>query len=256
MRTIVIGDIHGALKSLESVLKRCRYDPKRDKLIFLGDYVDGWGETAELIDYLIKLKSENDNIVFIKGNHDVWCQDWLNKGWTPLIWTQQGGQATIDSYIRTGLLLEQSHRDFFNNLEDWYIDDKNRLFLHAGWDYRSAPFPEGASYPVNAGSTAKECHWDRSLLAGAASASHGGRDYDAVFNATKGFYGVYIGHSATKNHRPIKLCNLWNVDSGCGWYGKLTALDIDTEDWWQSDNTNRYYPNEPGRGGKKFKNKH
>ena len=75
MRTLVIGDIHGGLKALIQLLKRAEVT-KEDNLIFLGDYVDGWSESAQVIQYLIEL-SEVNNCVFIKGNHDAWCEPWL-----------------------------------------------------------------------------------------------------------------------------------------------------------------------------------
>ena len=53
-RTLVIGDIHGGLKGLVQVLERAKVT-KDDTLIFLGDYVDGWSETAPLLDFLIEL---------------------------------------------------------------------------------------------------------------------------------------------------------------------------------------------------------
>lgn len=250
MRTLVVGDIHGALKSLQDVLIKCKYDPDNDRIIFIGDYVDGWGESAELVDYLIGIKNKahfnyvgDDKVIFVRGNHDNWCQDWLNMGHTPIIWTEQGGKATLESYVRTGLLVEQSHKDFFNSLTDYYIDKENRIFIHGGWDYRADDFPKSAMYPVNAGKYAKECHWDRSLLAGAKSA----HSFKNTFKATRGFKNVYIGHTATNSRLPEKYGNLWNVDSGCGWHGKLTILDVDTEEYWQSERSKELYPNEKGR---------
>lgn len=243
MRTLVIGDIHGALKSLEQVLNRARYNPDEDKLVFLGDYVDGWGESAELIEFLITLKETNDNIVFVRGNHDNWCQDWLNYGDTPYMWTTQGGQATLDSYVRTGHLVEKEHKDFFNELVDYYIDDNNNIFIHGGWAYIENDFPASAMWSVNAGREAKECHWDRSLLAGAIKA----HTLKATFQATVQFNKVFLGHTSTQSHLPEKYGNLWIVDSGCGWRGKLTIMDIDTEEYWQSDYSKDLYPNEKGR---------
>jgi len=247
MRTIVIGDIHGALRSLQDVLIKCQYDPDNDRLIFVGDYVDGWGESAEVVDYLIGIRNKahfnykgKDKVIFIRGNHDVWCQRWLNNGQAPIMWTQQGGQATLDSYVRTGLLVEDSHRDFFNDLVDWHLDDKNNLYVHGGWAYREGEFPISAQRKTSVG---LECHWDRTLLAGAKSA-HSGKQ---GFNATKPFNKVFIGHTATTSHLPEKFVNLWNVDSGCGWGGKLTAIDVDTEEYWQSEYSNLHYNEEHGR---------
>ena len=68
-RTLVIGDIHGGLRALKQVFERAAIS-KNDTLIFLGDYVDGWSESAQVMEYVIGL-SEKQRCVFIKGNHDV-----------------------------------------------------------------------------------------------------------------------------------------------------------------------------------------
>jgi len=99
------------------------------------------------------------------------------------------------------------------------------------------------SIPVNAGTTAIECHWDRSLFTGAKS----GAKSQSPFKATKVFKEVYIGHTATRSHLPENYGNLWNLDSGCGWHGKLTVMDIDTKEYWQSNFSKNLYPNEKGR---------
>ena len=72
-RTLVIGDIHGGYKSLLQVLQRCNFSVKEDQLICLGDYVDGWSETAEVIQYLLELESQCVfKPIFLRGNHDAW----------------------------------------------------------------------------------------------------------------------------------------------------------------------------------------
>lgn len=248
MRTLVIGDIHGALKALKQVLERSNYDSSKDKLIFLGDYTDGWSESAEVVEYLIQLQKENNNIVFVRGNHDVWCHDYLVYGMTPLLWTQQGGQATIISYIKTQYLIKDSHREFFKNQVDYYLDDNNRLFIHGGWYYIQG-FPEGALAKVNAGSIAKECHWDRSLFETARTAHlmrKNNPDAWKKFDALEQFKEVYVGHTA-RNKGPENYLNLWNVDTGAGWNGVLTAMDIDTKEVFQSDKSKDLYSNEKGR---------
>ncbi|MBM3246586.1 MAG: hypothetical protein FJZ13_04585, partial [Candidatus Omnitrophica bacterium] len=35
--------------------------------------------------------------------------------------------------------------------------------------------------------------------------------------------------------QPIHVCNVWNIDTGAGWSGKLTIMDVDTKEYWQSD---------------------
>lgn len=71
MRTLVIGDIHGAYLPLMQALDRARISPL-DTLIFLGDYVDGWSQSPEVIEYLINLRSSY-NCIFLRGNHDDLC---------------------------------------------------------------------------------------------------------------------------------------------------------------------------------------
>ena len=56
-RKLVIGDIHGGLKALKQVLERANVT-QNDTLIFLGDYVDGWSESPEVLDFLIVLNQQ------------------------------------------------------------------------------------------------------------------------------------------------------------------------------------------------------
>ena len=52
-KTVVIGDIHGGLRALQQVLEKGKIT-KTDLLIFLGDYVDGWSESPQVLDFLIE----------------------------------------------------------------------------------------------------------------------------------------------------------------------------------------------------------
>ena len=96
MRTLVIGDIHGGLKALIQLLEKVEVKEK-DRLIFLGDYVDGWSESAQVVDFLIDL-SQKQECIFIRGNHDAWCQEWLKDDVVNDIWFVHGGKSTIESY--------------------------------------------------------------------------------------------------------------------------------------------------------------
>lgn len=242
MKTFVIGDVHGNYRALLQCLERSGFDKENDKLISLGDIADGWSEVSECVDTLLSIK----NLVAIRGNHDVWCHDWFEYGRTPSSWTEQGGKATMAGYVRTNKLVEQPHKDFWKNQIDYYIDDENRLFIHGGWDYMEG-FPGGAMLPVHAGSLAKECHWDRSLLMGAKSAFGNKMSRNGKFKALEEFKEIYIGHTA-ENNGPNQYGNLWNIDTGAGWNGKLTIMDVNTKEFWQSDFATLLYPDELGRG--------
>ena len=46
---------------------------------------------------------------------------------------------------------------------------------------------------------------------------------------------------------PMNRCNIWNMDTGGGFEGRLTIMDVDTKEFWQSDDLRTLYPNEKGR---------
>jgi serine/threonine protein phosphatase 1 len=53
-RTLAIGDIHGGFRALIQVLEKANVT-ENDTLIFLGDYVDGWSESSQVMKFLIEL---------------------------------------------------------------------------------------------------------------------------------------------------------------------------------------------------------
>ncbi len=63
MKTFVLGDPHGALKAIKQVLKKSKFDYEEDKLICLGDIADGFSETPEALEELLKIK----NLIFFNG---------------------------------------------------------------------------------------------------------------------------------------------------------------------------------------------
>src|SRR6187402_2674604 len=94
-RTLVIGDIHGGLRALKQIFERANVT-KDDRLIFLGDFVDGWSESPQVIDLLMHLDTIHD-CIFIRGNHDDLLLEWL-RGKDNELWYQHGGEATILAY--------------------------------------------------------------------------------------------------------------------------------------------------------------
>ena len=127
MRTLVIGDIHGGLRALRQIIERANVTPK-DTLIFLGDYVDGWSQSPQVIDYLIQLKTTN-TCIFIRGNHDELLLHWLKDSKDNLMWYKHGGEATVNAYHRVNDALNNYIIDFLLSLDDYYLDEKNRLLF-------------------------------------------------------------------------------------------------------------------------------
>lgn len=242
-----MGDIHGAKRAVEQCLERSGFDKEKDELIQLGDIVDGWKEVRETIDLLLEIK----NLVVILGNHDQWAIDWWDGHFHGDIWTTQGGQRTIASYGNDPTNVPQSHRDFFKKAALWFEDEKNRLFVHGGFD---------ADQPIE-GQPISDFLWDRSLVERACMRKRQ-KDEDHLSR----FSEVYVGHTSTPylNHRfkfvhaetrrkllqdpeamkPIHACEIWMMDTGAGYEGKLTIMDIDTKEYWQSDRVADLYPDD------------
>ena len=64
------------------------------------------------------------------------------------------------------------------------------------------------------------------------------------------YHEIYIGHTPVTRIGttiPVKMANVWNVDTGAAFKGPLTILDIDTKEFWQSEPLPNLYPIEKGR---------
>lgn len=248
-RTLVIGDIHGGLKSLLQVLERSGFDNQRDRLIILGDIVDGWSESAQCVDFFIKLQEESKfGHIFIRGNHDHWCENWLTYGAIDENWYKQGGGATISSYITTDNKDNIDHELFFRRMTYYYLEN-NKLFVHGGFtDVR------GVGYEYNK----SEYFWNRSLWESALM--------HRPFHRYGNYDEIYIGHTDTTNYKckrhypeynmpeqtyknggiivPMLRHNIYNLDTGGGFSGKLSIMDIDSKEFWQSDLLSELYKDE------------
>lgn len=239
-KVFVIGDIHGGLKALKQVLEKAVVSTN-DTLIFLGDYVDGWSESAQVIEAVIKL-SKQQHCICIKGNHDVWCEDWLRTGYIDDTWLAHGGKETIESYTGTDAVTQQQHLQFFEKMGFYFIDEHNRLFIHAGFTAMHGPKAE-----LNA----TTCCLDRTLWEMALTMDKGIKKTSLFYpKRLKLFNEIYIGHTPTLYYGvdvPMHGCNVWNIDTGAAFTGRLSIMDIDTKQFWQSEVVKNLYPGEKGR---------
>jgi serine/threonine protein phosphatase 1 len=240
MRTLVVGDIHGGLRALEQLLETVRLS-EDDILIFLGDYVDGWSESAQVISRLIELSKTND-CVFIKGNHDVWCEDWLNDGTANPIWLKHGGEETIESYMGFTDFEKNRHLEFFEAMPLYHIDDDKRLFLHAGFTSM-----HGVEHEIHK----ETLYYDRTLWEMALTMdSRILPSSDLYPKRLTHYQEIYIGHTPTLYYQedtPMKAANVYNLDTGAAFTGKLSAMDILSKEVFQSDTVMHLYPHEMGR---------
>jgi serine/threonine protein phosphatase 1 len=238
-RTLVIGDIHGGLKALLQVLERAQVTPK-DRLIFLGDYVDGWPDTDNLINFLINLKKSH-SCIFLKGNHEELFLNWYYNQKQDLIWLNNGGQSTYNIYKELDKQIKTKHIDFLEGLSLYYIDELNRLYVHGGFTNLRGIRNE---YNKNL------LYWDRTLWEMAIAMDPNLKPENPKYpKRFKHYKEIFIGHTTVQEigeNTPQNFANVWNVDTGAGFGYKLSILDADTKQYWQSDNLSELY-NSPGR---------
>lgn len=238
-RTLLVTDIHGAYKALLQVLERAKFDPANDMLISLGDVCDCWPEVTKCVEFLSSLEHHK----YVMGNHDDWCYKWLGDFLGERAcglhyedrrtWVKQGGQATLDS-----MESHNSHQlmySYLNEANSYHLLDED-LLVHGG-------LPKHGSLTTT---LASDLMWDRSMVIDALTSDTG----DVVrprYNA------VFCGHTPTtllKIHEstiPIHKSNVWMLDTGASYSGKLTVFDHGTHEFWQSDQVKKLYPKHKSR---------
>ncbi len=217
MKRFVIGDIHGRDWALEQCFERSGINLKEDLLVCLGDVADRGPGVKECFDLLLKVK----NLVYILGNHDQWFLKWALTGEAGYAWKIQGGKATMQSYGDEAV--PESHIRLIRSAPYYYLLE-NKLFVHAGFDPEK-PVEEQEDFNLI---------WARDLVNLAMEKI----DDPDVENITP-YEEVFVGHTPTINYGfdiPVFVKGVWMMDTGAGWRGgRLTIMDIDTKEYWQSD---------------------
>ena len=153
-RVYAVGDIHGQLGALTTIVEMIRDDAvsaagSRQVLIFIGDYVDRGLDSRRVIDFLLTDPAPGFEIVFLKGNHDAWLLAFLRDAGIGPAWLDVGGQATLLSYgvpVPAGLrraghleavredlarALPPGHKAFLEGLSLLHVEG-DYVFVHAG----------------------------------------------------------------------------------------------------------------------------
>lgn len=216
-RKFVIGDIHSHYDEMTELFEFVQFNFDVDILISLGDLVDRGPKPLEVIETLMQI----ENFIHILGNHDDWCYQYLKDNSQPIEWISQGGETTYNAY-ENNQEVKDSHLEFFKKAKLYHIDEDARLFVHGGYNHR---------IPFNLQNENKELLiWDRSLVLTAMELDQ----YRVEFNE---FTEIFIGHTPTqfiKESTPKRLSNLWMLDTGVYISGKLTIMNIETKEFWQS----------------------
>ncbi|MFP5213817.1 MAG: metallophosphoesterase family protein [Acidobacteriota bacterium] len=139
-RIFAVGDVHGCFDRLVKLMKRLDIDPKRDFLIFLGDYINRGPQSREVVSYLLELGESFPNAVFLRGNHEHELLEYARTGDVERLrhLRKMGVEETLKSYdnspmasLRDLSFMPADHRRFIERLRAYFELD-GHLFVHAG----------------------------------------------------------------------------------------------------------------------------
>ncbi len=201
-----IGDVHGCVDELRLLLNRL---PRTSEttIVLLGDYVDRGPSSRQVIDTVLEL-AQQCNVVALKGNHEAMFLDYLaeptSEGAGAFIYN--GGSATLASYADAHgeLKIPEAHLGFLRSLPTMHETEHN-VFVHAG-------LPQIPLDQITLEGHQPTMLWTRGQFLRT--------DYD---------WGKVVVHGHTPVPRVTLRNNRINIDTGCVFHGRLTAISLPGE---------------------------
>ena len=237
-RTFAVGDIHGDLEALSTIMSAFPALTKTDTVVFVGDYIDRGPNSAQVVDYIRKLPGKTAaKVVSLRGNHDdAWLRV-IERGWPEYVSPPvngclaamrsfmgkkhpgEGERATPDEMeiMLSGAFFPEEVVQWMKALPFFYEDD-HAIYVHAGLPKG----PNGFLHPsqVTPPLTLLWCR-DEAFF----------RDYRGKL--------VVFGHTTTaclppelSSYTPEDPNDIWagpctvGLDTGSGKGGFLTALEL------------------------------
>lgn len=225
-RAYVVGDIHGRLDLLDSLLDQIDADERQrgaipTDLIFLGDLVDRGPDSAGVVDRLLNLSRQRPSARFILGNHEeVFLQAIDGDRNAIRAFCRIGGRETILSYgvaradyermdyVDLAALLPEivppDHIAFLRSFEDMVMLG-DYAFVHAGVRPGVALEQQRSS----------DLRWIRN-----------------TFLDHQGSFGRIVVHGHTIRPEVEVRPNRIGIDTGAYESGRLTALGLESDERW------------------------
>ncbi len=221
-RIYAVGDVHGRVDLLEELHAKIDQDAQahRDKrllLIYLGDYVDRGPNSRLVIENLVCHPLQHFEILHLKGNHEVFFEQFLEHPRSGTAWLMNGGEATCLSY-GVDYLDAPAGSDRFLWLHETLcaaVPARHRAFLtslalsHGEGDYFFVHAGVRPNVPLAAQKEA-DLLWIREL-----------------FIRSKQSFEKIVVHGHTPVHAPENLFNRIGIDTGACYGGRLTAVVLD-----------------------------
>jgi serine/threonine protein phosphatase 1 len=149
-----VGDVHGNLSALQGLWEAL---VRRDvpHVIFLGDYINKGGQSADVLQELISFEQAG-HAILLAGNHEIALLDALDSA-DLSVFLKMGGAMTIRSYVgaRVGpdvlseftAMLPPEHLEALRRMPQSYETD-NLIAQHCPPPPSSAKFRISAHVPV------------------------------------------------------------------------------------------------------------
>jgi serine/threonine protein phosphatase 1 len=187
---------------LRRLMDKIPWRPDKDRLVFLGDFIDRGKNSKGVVDYVLALNRCSTLVSCLMGNHEPVFLDYLN-GNDQGRFLANGGLKTVESYLidkspNVDDLVPSKHMKFYQSLES-YIELENFYVVHAG--FRPGIEPEEQ--------TLHDMVWIRDPFIYS--------DYD---------FGkkVIFGHTPFKE--PLVMENKIGLDTGAVYGNRLTCLEL------------------------------
>lgn len=228
-RVYAIGDIHGRLDLLDTLLREIEADdakrgPAQSRIIFLGDLIDRGPHSAQVVARAMEVQASSSNCQFLLGNHEEVFLKALDGDLKALsFFVRIGGRETILSYGVTeeeyrdsdypellDLLIRHvpaSHIEFLSDFENLIVVG-DFAFVHAGIKPGQALADQRTS----------DLRWIR-------------REF---LDHRSGFEKIIVhGHTITEEVEilPHRI----GLDTGAYSSGKLTAMGFEADTRWVLD---------------------
>lgn len=204
-RLLAIGDIHGHSLALRSLIRLIK-PALQDVVVTLGDYVNRGPDSSGVLETLLELQRQC-RLIPILGNHDEIMLDSRNDRHAEGRWRYQGGEKTLASYGVDDAVenVPESHWEFLKNCIPFYSTDLF-LFVHANYCWHSAPAAQPSAL----------LRW---------LSLNESKPQPHISGKT-----VILGHTPGPL-RDFGFCRC--IDTGCGFGGRLTAIDVHSNKRWQ-----------------------
>ncbi len=225
----IIGDVHGCFDELMALLAQLNYkieqntevfnpdnsvggysieNPENRTAIFIGDLVDRGPKSPEVLELVMQMVKENKAIC-VPGNHDDKLKRWLEGRAVQL---QHGLEETVEQLLLKTPEFREECRQFIDKLISHYVLDGGKLVVaHAGLreDMQGRASAAVRSFCLYGETTGEIDEFGLPVR----------HNWAAEY---KGKAMVIYGHTPVPQAEWLN--NTMDIDTGCVFGGKLTAL--------------------------------